>query len=292
MLYRPVSSNGRSGVAAKVFVYKYIQTQKKVSPVIVKTRAVVLREVKYRDQSKICLLLTREFGQISVILKAVRNPKNRMSGLFSAGNVLDTVIYRKSGRDIQLASDASLVLSPMASTPDLERFSVLYRVLDLARHSSGPEEKNLPLFSLLFSTIERLCASGGPFMPILAWFLLRLAGVLGFEPSIERCAHSGRELLPAIREEGLRELHFLQDPGGFALPGTAPSGFAPARPVHADQYLVVCALATGEGLDILRTASPEQVSALCDILQEYCTRHLERVPRSRHLDIVSRLLTA
>ena len=255
---------------------------------IVKTRAVVLREIKYRDQSKICLLLTREFGQTSVILKAVRNPKNRMSGLFSAGNIVDTVIYRRSTRDIQLASDASLVLSPLSLEPDLERFGVLYRILDLARHSSGPDEKNLPLFTLLSSTIERLCGTTEGFQPILARFLLKLAGVLGFEPSIERCVFSREEIEPAIASMGLRELHFVQDPGGFALPGAQGSFDTLLQAVPVKRYRFLRGIASNE----YPAASAIDVAATCDMLQDYCSRHLERMPHRKHLDIVSRLVSA
>ncbi len=254
---------------------------------IVKTRAVVLRELKYRDQSKICLLMTREFGQLSVILKAGRNPKSRLSGLFTVGNIVDAVIYKRSTRDIQLASDASLVLSPLSQAPDLDRFGVLYRVLDLARHSSGPEEKNLPLFTLLSSTIERLCAEQENFLPVLAGFLLRLVGVLGFAPSIDRCVFSGRELLQSI--EGLEELHFVHDPGGFALPGTATSYGVQLQAVPASRFLLIREIATK---GVSTQGSPqEEVAAVCDLLQEYCSRHLDRMPHRKHLDVVSRILT-
>ncbi|NTV02769.1 MAG: DNA repair protein RecO [Chlorobiaceae bacterium] len=255
---------------------------------IVKTRAVVLREIKYRDQSKICLLLTREFGQVSVILKAVRNPKNRMSGLFSAGNIVDAVIYRRSTRDIQLASDASLVLSPLSLEPDLERFAMLYRILDLARHSSGPDEKNIPLFTLLSSAIERLCGTSEGFQAILARFLLRLVGVLGFEPSIDRCVFSREKIEPSIDARGLRELHFVHDPGGFALPGTQTSFDSRLQPVPVEQYRILRSISANGTPD----ADPADLSAICDLLQDYCSTHLERMPHRKHLDIVSRLVSS
>jgi DNA repair protein RecO (recombination protein O) len=274
----------------KVSVYNYIYFQKKVSPVIVKTRAVVLREIKYRDQSKICLLMTSEYGQVSVILKGGRSSKSRIGMLFSPGNIIDTVLYRKSTRDIQLASDASLVLSPLSSEPDLDRFSVLYRVLDLARYSSGTEEKNLQLFSLLCTTIEQLCNANESFRQILAWFLLRLVGVLGFDPSIDRCVFSREELMTAVNE-GLQELHFVHDPGGFALPGSTAAFDASVQTVPVSRYLLIRALAS-RGVCSCPDACPSDVNAVCDLLQEYCSRHLDRMPHRKHLDIVSRLMSA
>ena len=123
---------------------------------IVKTRAVILRETKYRDQSKICSVYTREFGKISVIIKGARNPKNKLSGLFSAGNVVDLVLYKKNSRDIQLVSDGNLILSPMVPAPDLDRFAVLYRIIDLVKQTTEHDEKNLSLFTLLAGTLEKL----------------------------------------------------------------------------------------------------------------------------------------
>jgi len=272
-------------------VYNYIKFQKKVSLVIVKTRAVVLRDIKYRDQSKICLLLTREYGQISVILKGGRNSKSRTGPLFSPGNVIDVVLYKKDNRDIQLASEASLVLSPLSESPDLERFSVLYRVLDLVRYASGPEEKNIPLFTILHSSIWRLCHSDRNFQSILAWFLLRLVGVLGFSLSLDRCLFSKNDLLAAIRDTVIDELLFVHDPGGFALPGSAITFDASMQRIPVSSYLFIRALAA-TGNSPCPEVPREEVAAICALLQDYCSHHLGRMPHRKHLDIVSRLMGA
>jgi DNA repair protein RecO (recombination protein O) len=258
--------------------------------VIVKTQAVVLRDIKYRDQSKICLLLTREYGQITVILKGGRSMKSRTGMLFSPGNVIDTILYRKSTRDIQLASDASLILSPLSETPDLERFGVLFRVLDLVRYASAPEEKNVPLFSLLCLTIEQLCRASCNFEPILARFLLRLVSVLGFSPSLERCVFTNKELPDSINEMNLHELLFVHDSGGFALPGTAIVNGNSIQRVSIGNYTYLRGLAA-TGKAPCPEASPETVATTCALLQEYCARHLERMPHRGHIDIVSRLMS-
>lgn len=258
---------------------------------IVKTRAVVLRDIKYRDQSKICLLLTREYGQLSVMLKGGRSPKSRSGPIFSPGNLIDVVLYKKSTRDLQLAGEASLVLSPLSESPDLERFSVLYRVLDLVRYASAHEEKNVPLFTALATTIDRLCRNSGNFQTILAWFLLRLVGVLGFTPSLDRCVFSKTGLPEAIREQAITELLFVHDPGGFALPGSAIANGISIQTVPVSHYLCIRSLAAS-GNTPCPEATPETISAVCSLLQDYCSRHLERVPHRKHMEIVSRLISA
>ena len=258
---------------------------------IVKTRAVILRETKYRDQSRICSLYTREFGRISVIIKGVRNPKNKLSGLFCAGNVLDIVLYKKSSRDIQLVSDCNLLLSPMVPAPDMERFAVLYQIIDLVRHTTERDEKNLPLFTLLTGTLEELYRIGANVQQLYAWFLLRFVSLLGFQPSLERCVFSGEELSAVVNELRLQELYFVMNPGGLALPGSTGESSAkkqliPLRLARLLRTLARQRLPSDEGL----SAEHADLEAITLLLQEYCSLHLEHTRPRKNLAIVSQIL--
>jgi len=263
--------------------------------VIVKTRAVVLRETKYRDQSKICLLYTREFGKMSVIVKGVRNPKNKLCRLFNSGNVVDLVLYKKSGRDIQLVSDGNLVLHPMIPVSEMERFAILYQIIELVKQTTDGAEKNLPLFTLLAGTLEQLYRpninSTPHFKQLYAWFLLRFISVLGFQPSLKNCVFSGTKLLPAITELNLRELYFVMNPGGLALPAAAGAGFTKKRliPVRLAMQLAAMAATPVSAVDSIQ-ADAAETEILCDLLHEYCGVHLEQVRSRKNLAIVSQIL--
>jgi len=259
--------------------------------VIVKTRAVILGEIKYRDQSKICSVYTREFGRISVIIKGARNPKNKLSGLFNAGNVVDMVLYKKNSRDIQLVSDGNLILSPMVPVPDLDRFAILYRIVDLVRRTTERDEKNLPLFTLITGTLEQLYRSDINFQQLYTWFLLRFVSVLGFQPSLRFCVLSGVELMPAVKALNLTELYFVMNPGGLALPDAAGK-------MTEKKYLVSVRLAT-----MLRTlastrhpagdsiiADPSDIDRLWNLLQEYCALHLGHARPGKNMTIISQIL--
>jgi len=264
---------------------------KKAEAVIVKTRAVILREVKYRDQSKICALYTREFGKISVIIKGARNPKNKLSGLFSAGNVVDVVLYKKQSRDIQLVSDGNLLLSPMVPDPDMERFAVLYQIIDLIRTGTESDEKNLPLFTLLAGTLQQLYRSGVNFRQLHAWFLLRLVSLMGFQPLLSNCVFSGEDLTTAIREMKLTELYFGMNPGGLALPAAAIQSSLKKRliPVRLAMQLNELASARHPAGDTF-ISSPEDIDTLCSLLQEYCALHMEHSRSRKNISIVEQIL--
>ncbi|MBM3163791.1 MAG: DNA repair protein RecO [Chlorobi bacterium] len=259
---------------------------------IVKTRAVVLRETKFRDQSKICTLFTRDFGKIPVILKGARNPKSRLSGKFSPGCVLDIVLYKKNNREVQLVSESSVVCSPLASEPDMERFAAMYRIVDLVSHAIEEEEKNLPIFSLLERTLDALYSTREHFELLLAWFLLHLVSQLGFEPSVRRCVFCGEEVAPVAEAMNLRELLFVMNPGGIALPSASTGRIQGERriPVKAFRLLNDIAATPIEQLQGIKTDETE-ASLLCALLQEYCALHLEHAPRERNLAVVEQMLS-
>ncbi len=259
---------------------------------LAKTLGIVLRETRYRDQSKICALYTRDFGRLSVILKGGRNPKNRLSGIFSTGNLLEVVFYRKEHRDIQLASEGRIIRSPMSAEPSLDRFSAVYRLIDIVRHATGHEGRNVRLFDTLAGTLEKLCSPCRDFDIVLSWFLLRLIADLGFEPSLDRCPVTGRSIMPLVRTGAAGNLALLYEPGGVAIAEKAPAAGADRQPLPVPAYLLMTAL---RDIDIRAIDNLEPSGAtgkqLCDILQNYFARHSEHEPRGKNRRILSQILS-
>jgi len=259
---------------------------------IVKTRAVVLREIKYRDQSKLCTLFTREFGKLTVILKGGRNPKNRLSGIFTAGNLLDCVMYRKAEREVQLLSDASLLASPMFPEADMERFGALYRMIDLVNRTTERDEKNLQLFTLLETALREICRERGNFPLLYAWFLLRFISILGFEPELRSCVFTGRNLREALQECPSRGLRFIMNPGGLALPGNnLQEGGNNARSLTAETASLLLSLSTIRPAVLVEShAQPADTEFLLALLQDYSSLHLEQSATGRNRSIVNQIL--
>ncbi len=257
---------------------------------IVKTRAVVLKELKYRDQSKICSIYSRDFGKMSVIVKGARNPKSKLNGLFCAGNVIDAVIYRKTGRDLQLVSDANLVTSPLVPEPDIDRFAVLYRIIDIVRLTTEIDEQNLQLFTLLAATLEKLYGPCRDFQLLYAWFLLRFISFLGFQPSLRRCVFSGEKIVPG--ENGNNTgIYFVMNPGGLALPHAVAGIPAKKQLVSAGTAELLLSIESSNlsTLDLL-SADPADTGFTVNLLQEYCSRHLEQPATRKNLAIVSQIV--
>lgn len=259
---------------------------------LAKTRGLVLKEIKYRDTSAICSLYTRDFGRVSVILKGGRNPKNRLSGLFITGNLLEVVLYRTGNRSLSPVREARIVISPMASEPDLDRFSTLYRIIDIVRNTTGNEEKSPRLFDALSRTVETLCKPRQNTDAVLAWFFMRLVSSMGFEPSIEQCVLTGKPVMATLEAEPETRLYFLDDPGGVMLQN--PAGQAPpgGRPIPVGAYLLMRALRKidAEAIDSLE-AGRNDCQRVCDILQHYCSFHSEYSIPGKNRKVINQILS-
>lgn len=260
---------------------------------LTKTLGVVLKEIKFRDSSTICTLYTRDFGRISVILKAGRNPKSRLSCMFSTGNLLETVLYKGNNRNLHLVSEARIIWSPMTAEPSMERFSAIYRLIETVRSTTENEEKNVRLFDALALTTEKLCSQCRNPDAAVAWFILRLISNMGFEPSIEHCVVTGNRIMAVLEEKPTSALYLAYDPGGVALQRTTFHSQQPGQLLPVNVYLLMRTLS---GIDIRSIddldISLDESCRLCDILQNYCSVHSDYHPPAKNRKVINQLLSS
>ena len=259
---------------------------------LTKTRGFVLKQIKFRDTSAICALYTRDFGRISVILKGGRNPKSRLSGLFSTGNLLELVLYKGNNRNLHLVSEARIIRSPMTAEPDMERFGALYRLIETIRNTTGNEEKNVRLFDALALTVEHLCKPCRNIDAAVAWFVLRLISNMGFEPSIEYCVVTGSRIMEILEEKPDCALYLVYDPGGVSLQSAALHSPQSGQPLPIPVYLLMRTLADTDirSIDDFQIP-PDESRLLCDILQNYCSMHSEQQSAGKNRKIISQLIS-
>ena len=114
---------------------------------IVKTEAVVLSKMDYRDTSSILSVYTKDYGKISVILKGVRNPKSKKGFVAEPLNHLHIIIYRKDSRELQLLSSADLISHFPRIKEDLDRLKYSLAILELVKNLTPDNEVNTRLFN-------------------------------------------------------------------------------------------------------------------------------------------------
>ena len=155
---------------------------------IIRTDAVVLRRLHYGETSQIVTLFTREKGKLAVMAKGARRPKSRFGASLEPATYAQVVFYYKPTRSLQTLSESALA-EPLLGVPRrLDKIGAALRIVELVDALVQDEDPQPRLFNLLVEVLRRLSRAEVRVGNVLPYFQLRLAGVLGFRPAVERAA--------------------------------------------------------------------------------------------------------
>lgn len=161
---------------------------------IVKTEAIVLRALRYRESSKIVTFFTRRYGKVTAIAKGALGPRSSYGASLEPMSYSSIVLYMKDAREIQTLSQSDL-LRPWRRIPeDLSSLSSGMKMIELVNSVSEPHHESRDLFSLLLEGFFRLEDETKNPQITLYIFETRLADVLGYGPDYTRCTVCRRKI--------------------------------------------------------------------------------------------------
>ena len=153
---------------------------------IVRTDAVVLRSFDYGETSQIVTLLTRQHGVIGVMAKGARRPSSRFGSTLQPTSYIQAVYYYRSGRGLQTLTETTHLARFSRLRSDLDRITLGLRAIEVARLALDEGDAHPLALEALARTLTFLDASDDNAGNALLWFQLRMAGLLGFSPDIQR----------------------------------------------------------------------------------------------------------
>lgn len=155
------------------------------------TRAVVLREVNYKESDKILTLLTAEAGRQTV---SARGCRKKGSAIAAASQLLvysEFTLYEYQGR--WAVKEASSQQQFWKVRGDLEKLALASYFAELTELLTQEEIPSPEILSLLLNSLYALDALDKPLEQVKAAFELRLLSLAGYEPLLDACAVCGRE---------------------------------------------------------------------------------------------------
>lgn len=156
---------------------------------LVKTRGIVFRSMKYRETSMIVDLYTESLGLQKAIINGVRSKSARSkANLFQVMSQLDLVMYYRDDRDLHRLREIRTDYIYQRVPFDVHRGAVGMFIVELARKTIRNSEQNESLYAFLTSTLVHLdqCTTG--IANIHLHFLLELSEHLGFMPDTDYSA--------------------------------------------------------------------------------------------------------
>jgi DNA repair protein RecO len=146
---------------------------------ITHTEAIIFKSVDYQESSKIVTMFTREHGKIALMVRGVKKPKSKFSGLIEIGNILDVVYYYKSSRSVQILSEASYAVKNKNLRSDFEKMATMTSALELISQLLHENEVNKPLFEFTKNMLTWLNEAEVQPPKIFPYLQIRLAELTG-----------------------------------------------------------------------------------------------------------------
>lgn len=151
-------------------------------------QGIVLRSYPFGEADRVVVLVSPNRGKMRTVAKGVRKTKSRFGGRLEPFTHVDVVIYE--GRQLDTITQVS-VIDPFAHLRlDLDRVMAAGMMVEAVDAVAQERQTSHRLFLLLHRGLKALDQGGGG-RDLASAFLLKLAGVVGVEPSLTRCASCG-----------------------------------------------------------------------------------------------------
>jgi DNA repair protein RecO (recombination protein O) len=153
---------------------------------IVRTDAVVLHAFDYGETSRIVRLLTRQHGVVGVLARGARRPTSQFGSALQPLSYVQAVYYWRPQRGLQTLKEAAHAVRFRRLVSEVDRVTLGLRVLEVARALVEEGEAHPLALDLVVRTLAFIDGAEGHVANAVPWFQLRLAGLLGFAPDVQR----------------------------------------------------------------------------------------------------------
>ena len=150
---------------------------------LLKTRGIVFKTLKYSESSLIVDVYTEEKGLRKYLVSGVRSKKAKIkASLLQLMSLVDLVVYHRDDKDLTRIKEIRPAYVYQAIPFDLKRGTVGLFISEVARKTIKEAEANPALFEFLFNYFKFLDSTDKGIANLHLYFLLNLSLYLGFLP--------------------------------------------------------------------------------------------------------------
>jgi DNA repair protein RecO (recombination protein O) len=257
--------------------------------VIVKTRGIVLRSVRFSESSSIVTFFTEKAGKIAGMVRGARRAGNRFGSSLQPMSHVSVVIYRKPGREVQTVSQCELVESFRRIPAELERISIGMQFVELVNLLTHGEEENEEVYRLLSGSLRSVDSEPNPGRALLYHFEIEILRILGFRLDFEHCGHCGTPFGESFVANGKLRIDIRS--GGPVCAGCAMAGgrydLRPRGDYEALRTLSAGGWEPGRGDPVIGEDGAENLEAF---LNGYFAYHIAGYRRLRSAEVFRKLI--
>ena len=155
------------------------------------TKALVLREVKYKEADRILTLFTADKGKITAKARGALRKGSRTAAATQQLSWSDMTLFFNKGK--WTVNEASVIEAFDGLQEDIAAFALGSYFAECVEALSVEDQKDPELLSLALNSLYALSRKLHEPRKIKAAFELRLMSLSGYLPSVEHCAVCGAE---------------------------------------------------------------------------------------------------
>jgi DNA repair protein RecO (recombination protein O) len=156
-------------------------------PQIIKTKALILGSMRWKESSKIVTLFTVDHGKIKVIARGALRNKSPFSGKLESLNYAEVIINEKKSRSLQILNDIDIINSFNNLRMQYDHMPYAMAILEIIQQIFENEFNDEVFFNFAVELLYAVEKSEYP-ETVLWYFLLKLSSYLGFRPVLSMCA--------------------------------------------------------------------------------------------------------
>lgn len=158
---------------------------------LIKTRGIVFRAMKYSETSMITDIYTEEKGMRSYLISGVRSKKAKIkASLLQIMSLVDMVAYDRHEKGLNRVKEMKAAHVYQSLPFKVEKSAVGLFLAEIARKAIREPEENKQLFEFLYNIFLYLDSTSQPIGNVHLWYLLKLSTFLGFMPGGEWNEHT------------------------------------------------------------------------------------------------------
>lgn len=236
-----------------------------------KTRAIVLRAIKYGDSKLIVDMLTEEHGRVSFAVNVSARGKSKGKKMFFQPlSLLEIELDYRMQTELQKLHSVSFSNPFLSLQTDAIKLSEALFVAEIIYYSTREEQQNLPLFHFIEQSLRWLDEAKNGYSNFHLVFLLGLTRHIGFEPNTE--------------EAGLNSFFDLRN-GYFCTAPPLHQDFVMPQEARLLSTLMRLSYAT---MHVFRMSQAERNRCL-DLFMRYYRLHVPGFPELKSLEVLHEL---
>ena len=151
----------------------------------------ILREIKYKESSKIIEVFTKELGRISVMARGVYRKKNPNLAITNRFSKVKLDLYKSKG-DFYGIKEGNLENAYKNSHKDFEKIVFKSAIADLLLKTIDQNQKNL-VYKLLDQTFLAFENLDGSSLNIYLSFMVKYLAFSGYKPNFSHCPYCNKK---------------------------------------------------------------------------------------------------